>query len=88
MAPLAKSPRASDADFFDWQARSSSREIDAVEQRRARSSYLVSYAWQLQLWPVLAMNGILLVLVPTEIVLKRVYDRRTFSPKAAQRRVR
>ena len=59
-----------------------------MEQRRARSSYLVSYAWQLQLWPVLAMNGILLVLVPTEIVLKRVYDRRTFSPKAAQRRVR
>ena len=46
-----------------------------MEQRKARSSCLVSYAWQLQLWPVLAMNGILLVLVATEIVLKRVHER-------------
>ena len=34
------------------------------------------YSWQLQLWPVVVMNGVFLVLVAVEIVLKAVYDRR------------
>jgi hypothetical protein len=34
------------------------------------------YSWQLQLWPVVVMNGVFLVLVAIEIVLKAIYDRR------------
>lgn len=34
------------------------------------------YSWQLRLWPVVVMNGVFLVLVALEIVLKLIYDRR------------
>ena len=38
------------------------------------------YAWRLGLWPVVVMNGVFLVLVAIEIVLKTIYDRRNRTP--------